>query len=335
MACLHPNKLTVFPDKSHILTSGKDSRVLFGQWIDYVNEDGEMTQLFEVPCGKCSECIKDRKQRWTNRLICEADCYDLHSVYFVTLTIDDDHLDEFRSRSGVPSLRKEAVQSWIKRLRDFLERGDNKKVYYGDPVRIRYFLSGEYGDRTLRPHYHCILFGVDLLGFSPSTQVGKNEQGQILYTSDVISYTWKYGNNCVARFSPATAAYTCGYCVKKLTGERSCEYDHFGIEREFALMSRRPGIAQNWFLKHADEIIENGTYILPFSDGVLLRPDRYALRTVFQDPVVQSRFKIRKRDMMLNRLESIDRCSGTRAEVLLRNAAEAKAQQFVNSKKIF
>lgn len=38
----------------------------------------------------------------------------------------------------------------MKRLRKYLE-----------PVKVRFFACGEYGDNTYRPHYHLILFGCD------------------------------------------------------------------------------------------------------------------------------------------------------------------------------
>lgn len=332
MSCLNPQKLTVFPDRTHTLTSGKDSRTVFGQWIDSVDDNGEMTQLFEVPCGKCSECLKDRKQRWTNRLLMESACYDPHQVYFITLTYDDSHL--VYSSSGVPSLRKSHIQSFIKRLRDFLQRSDKPDVYHGPVATVRYFVSGEYGDRSLRPHYHCILFGVDILGYSPFTIVGHNEQGQVLYTSDLISYTWTYGNNTVARGDPSTFAYTCGYVNKKLD-KVQLGYEQFGIEPEFSLMSRRPGIGQRWLLDHKDEIIANGTFVLPYSNGVVLRPDRYALRVIFDDPEIVARFKIRKRNMMLSNLSYQDSRRTMRSEDAFKLVAAAKAQRFTRSKKIF
>lgn len=50
------------------------------------------------------------------------------------------------------SVRKEDVQNWLKRGRKRLKE-DNKE--------FTYFITAEYGPRTLRPHYHGILFGVD------------------------------------------------------------------------------------------------------------------------------------------------------------------------------
>lgn len=49
------------------------------------------------------------------------------------------------------SVRKEDVQKWLKRGRDKLARQGKE---------FTYFITSEYGPRTLRPHYHGVLFGV-------------------------------------------------------------------------------------------------------------------------------------------------------------------------------
>ena len=49
------------------------------------------------------------------------------------------------------SVRKKDVQDWLKRGRERLKR---------DGHNFTYFITSEYGPRTLRPHYHGVLFGV-------------------------------------------------------------------------------------------------------------------------------------------------------------------------------
>lgn len=91
------------------------------------------------PCGTCLQCLQQRSNTWTNRLIHES-IYHRHTA-FLTLTYDDEH------NPGV--LVKRDAQLFIKRLRKYYE-----------PEKIKYFLAGEYGKTTNRPHYHCIAFGV-------------------------------------------------------------------------------------------------------------------------------------------------------------------------------
>lgn len=96
-----------------------------------------------VPCGKCVLCLKAKRLEWSMRVLHELCSHD--SSIFITLT----YRDEFLPANG--SLVKEDLQKFFKRLRKSL--GDRK---------IRYFAAGEYGDKTARPHYHAIIFGMDL-----------------------------------------------------------------------------------------------------------------------------------------------------------------------------
>lgn len=118
-----------------------------------------------VPCGRCVNCRKNKRQSWVYRLQAEAD--ECPFSLFVTLTYDDEHIptamigeDLFKTTVGVVSKRD--IQLFMKRLR---------KKY--DQYRLRYFLTSEYGSQGGRPHYHMILFGFPLLVsmvaiFSPS-----------------------------------------------------------------------------------------------------------------------------------------------------------------------
>ncbi|UPW40882.1 replication initiator protein [Sigmofec virus UA08Rod_6396] len=96
-----------------------------------------------VPCGKCVECIEKKSTEWKFRA--EQEYKSCLSSFFVTLTYRNESLPV---KDGIPVLCKRDVQLFMKRLR---------KIYsnYG---KIRYFLLGEYGPTTLRPHYHALLF---------------------------------------------------------------------------------------------------------------------------------------------------------------------------------
>lgn len=115
-----------------------------------------------------------------------------------------------------PTLSKRDLSGFIKRLR---ARGE----------RIRFFSCGEYGERTVRPHYHAILFG--------------------LRKEASVQACWSKGFARVDPVTPAAISYVAGYCAKKVgwkleSGER-VDYETgevFEWQAPFLLMSRRPGI---------------------------------------------------------------------------------------------
>lgn len=159
--------------------------------------------VMEFGCGQCLPCRINRQRTWVARLQLEL----LKSPFscFVTLTYNDDHLP----KNG--HLNKRHAQLWLKRLREKIT-----------PRTLRYFLVGEYGERTWRPHYHAIIYGVDSA------------------ESSLISSTWTLGFVLVGTAEPASMSYVSGYVTKKMTKATDSRLE--GRPPEFCLMSRRPGI---------------------------------------------------------------------------------------------
>lgn len=104
-------------------------------------------------------------------------------------------------------LVKRHAQLFLKRLRKRLE-----------PRRIRYYLCGEYGEKKGRAHYHVILFGV------------------YRHEVDIVRSAWPFGFVDVGDGNRLTYQYVAGYVTKKYIKKSD------GIQPEFTLMSRRPGI---------------------------------------------------------------------------------------------
>ena len=114
-----------------------------------------------IPCGQCTGCKLRKRKDWSTRMELEAYSHDKESIWFITLTYDDEHVPTQDTETGeifkggvnvwrdaserprtVQTLSVEDVQLFMKRLR---------KAVSGP---LRYFLVGEYGDNTSRPHYH-------------------------------------------------------------------------------------------------------------------------------------------------------------------------------------
>lgn len=166
-----------------------------------------------VPCGQCNYCLQVKRADWSFRLKQELKVST--SAYFLTMTYDEATCP--RSESGVPSLCKEDIQLFLKRLR--------KENSFYSSQGLRYYTVGEYGTNTGRPHYHSILFNC--------------MPGVVLKVSDI----WGKGHTQVGDVTPASIHYTTKYVINRIGdfGDRAPPK---------AYMSRRPGIGVNYLATH-------------------------------------------------------------------------------------
>lgn len=137
----------------------------------------------DVPCGRCPECKARRVSSWSFRLMQQERVSS--AAHFITLTYDTKFVP-ITTGCHYMSLNKSDVQLFYKRLR--------KRVSSHSPdVRIKYYLAGEYGGKTNRPHYHAIIFNVaDWRDIERSWQLGAVHYGDV--TGASIGYCLKYIN---------------------------------------------------------------------------------------------------------------------------------------------
>ena len=91
---------------------------------------------FQLPCGKCIQCRLEYARSWAVRCVHEAKMHEENS--FVTLTYSDEHLKN-------PKLQYSDFQKFMKRLR-----------FVNNDRKIGVFVTGEYGEKNKRPHWHAI-----------------------------------------------------------------------------------------------------------------------------------------------------------------------------------
>lgn len=177
---------------------------------------------------------------WATRIAHEASLYDANS--FITLTYADEKLPADQG------LSKREFQLFMKRLRSGLD------------APIRFFGCGEYGTKTVRPHYHAIIFGED---FARDRYAwSSNKYGDVLYRSPFLEATWGLGWVWIGAVTHRSAGYVAQYALKKAQSYRNGEDflrldpatgEVHEVEREFLLMSRRPGIGRGWWDKYASD----------------------------------------------------------------------------------
>lgn len=169
------------------------------------------------------------------------------SSSFLTLTYRPADLPAYGS------LVPEHLQSFIKALR--------KKL---DPVRVRFFACGEYGEKLSRPHYHVLLYGYD---FPDKYHWRLSPKGEQLYRSPLLEEVWTKGHSEIGEVNFKTAAYVARYITKKIHGEQAVmHYANIELETgellgerlpEFIRMSLRPGIGEAWFQKFWEDVFPN------------------------------------------------------------------------------
>ncbi|QCS36624.1 replication initiator protein [Capybara microvirus Cap3_SP_541] len=230
MSCYSPNVVRWSADPF----TGEASAQFLGQLRDQYTYDHLEEQAMQlVPCGQCIGCRLDYSRHWADRLVLELSKYN-GSALFITLTYNDDHLplsDDF----SVPTLLVRDTQLYHKRLR---------KAF---PDRVlRFFMCGEYGSITHRPHYHEVLFGLSMCDFSDLRPCQRNELGQLSFTSPTLEKIWSNGFILFSEISYASMCYVSRYSLKKAFGYSNDPRQH----PEFLLMSRRPGIGLDYFESH-------------------------------------------------------------------------------------
>lgn len=185
--------------------------------------------VYLLPCGTCIGCRTAKAKEWAVRCALEDAVYDV--TCFVTLTFDEVHVPV--------TLDRRHVQLYAKRVRTA-------------EGRVRYFASGEYGERNGRPHYHVLLFGV-----SPTSQSLVRAWSRWrcdrrhVHTDAAGCERVAVGFVSAEVANAARIAYTAGYCAKKIGDvpdpPRSVRVDEstgevYRYQPPFIQMSRRPGI---------------------------------------------------------------------------------------------
>lgn len=194
-------------------------------------------RIVKVPCGQCMSCRLNNARMWSIRIMHETKYHE--ASCFLTLTYSDEHLPE----DGM--LHKEDLQNFFKKLRK----------YTG--LKLRYYACGEYGDKSGRPHYHAIVFGLPLNhSIFEKMRYDNKSKGYM-----GICRAWSFGWTYVGNVTVDSANYVAGYVTKKLKGKRKDEISNICDSKfvdVFSVMSRRPGIGFGFVADFADYIAYNG-----------------------------------------------------------------------------
>lgn len=211
----------------------------------------------QVPCGKCPLCLENKRNQWAFRLKNEFD--NCNYSRFVTLTYDDVFLPILEGVETLykPDLReflnlvnskwnfyflsklKNALPKKYSELREseksiFKSSGHRPRLvrkWVKDNCKLRFYATGEYGDKFKRPHYHVLMFFCCSFPFN-----------KLMYDliDSFIKYSWVYGLCDIGDVNDKSI----NYCAKHEF--KVCNPDDAKSADIFSLMSRNPGIGYRY-----------------------------------------------------------------------------------------
>lgn len=178
---------------------------------------------------------------------------------FITLTYNDSNLGDGR-------LNYKHFQDFAKRLREGVHRNTKKGEPEYEKARISYFVTGEYGDKTKRPHWHAIIFN-----WRPEdlTNPRDNGRGDISYRSNTLDTLWGKGHTEIGSVTFESAGYCARYAAKKLIHGKDQEHQFQPISKK----SSHRAIGVSWLEKYYEDAFNHGQIVLP--NGVTCGIPRY------------------------------------------------------------
>lgn len=184
----------------------------------------------QVGCGQCLNCRINKRRQWTGRVLLEGEATYAAGgcVSWVTLTYADENLPTISRGLSEPlaTVVPSDTQLLVKRMRK--------------QFPLRYFLVGEYGDETFRPHYHALIFGPDTLAVERFLQSDWEQRHGHVRVRPWDHPDREYNGRTSKDVRTSRAAYCAHYVTKKMNqaDDPRLKFRH----PEFTRMSRRPGI---------------------------------------------------------------------------------------------
>lgn len=217
--------------------------------IKIINQ--ETKKINRYNCGKCINCKTQRALEWTNKLVDECTMHRKHETIVLTYRTEDQRKTKISMNHGKQkrTLWYPDVQKYLDRLRKDLKRNCDEFKGKKESEIFRYAAAGEYGKTEDFPHFHVVLFGINL-----------KENG------DYIRKHWPYGmileykgqNDDIRK----EMGYVAGYIQKKLFNGK---WDEWYIKRGQVppRMWTSKGIGKTHALKYRDYYCSNALNYKP------------------------------------------------------------------------
>ncbi|QCQ84733.1 replication initiator protein [Blackfly microvirus SF02] len=228
-----------------------------------------------VPCSQCLPCRVNRRNGWNLRLRYESTAHK--TSLFVGLSYDDDNVPI--TSLGNQTLREEDTIHFREKLRYRF-----KKDGYGG---FRYYLIGEYGSQTHRPHYHLQFFTSYPIPYENCMYAQEQDSTYCLTQCfkkcpiKHIRTCWPYGHATSYPCTPADIGYI---TLLHVTGLQPPTPD---ASPAFMRMSKKPAIGDCFFDQKEliSRLYDRGNACYTYTpDGTLTPLPRYYRDKIFTKP---------------------------------------------------
>jgi hypothetical protein len=188
---------------------------------------------------------------------------------------------------------------------------------------IRYYMAGEYGSKSLRAHYHIILFNFEFIDKQPDEHTPVGKLGHEIWQSPTLTKLWGKGKANFGSVTPESCNYVARYAMKKVTstmdpdyykryrvvetidpetGELLFENEEYEVHPEFSAMTTQPGIGYFFYQKYQADIINNDLYnlrALPGNPLAAVTPRYYHKQLAKKDDELHDQVKAALTDRAL------------------------------------
>lgn len=222
---------------------------------------------FQIVCRKCLPCRLNNAREKAIRAVHEARSHKNNA--FLTLTYAEDHIGDSRLnykhfQDFMRTLRRKQAEKLYKDTHKAGKQITMKEAR--EKSYISFMVTGEYGDKTKRPHWHALLFNY----WPQDTKyLFMNKFGDNYYDSEELKKIWNMGHISLSELTFKSAGYVARYAAKKLTHGKDQEHDFDPIHKT----SSRRAIGRSWIERHHRHAFENGFVTLP--DGGITKIPRY------------------------------------------------------------
>lgn len=227
---------------------------------------------FAFPCRKCLACRLNIAREKAIRAVHESKIHE--GNIFLTLTYNEKNLptngklNYLDFQLFMKRLRSEIMAPYIKKANSRLNNLAKERYlkYISKKFHISYMVTGEYGDKTKRPHWHAIIFN-----YYPTDAKYKytSDHGENVFTSQEISDLWNRGNIEFGTVTMDSAGYVARYAAKKLAHGKDQEHEYHPIHKT----SSKHAIGKKWIEKYYKDVFSKGYIVLP--DGQKAGIPRY------------------------------------------------------------